>query len=162
LFIKALGRERCFLVNSVEQRDLPSDLSGIISMPFQEPPDLSDRATCTEAIKSVSATLKDSVQRMGRPIHYVRMQILSLDDVLQRERPYPDNGDWQEGKVIVCDRQQNAEANVALKIRRNLDSGISYLYFLYFDDDTIDKVFQALQVIVAGKKDASGKTADFN
>src|SRR5512140_2693377 len=26
LFMAALGRERCFLVNSVEQRDLPSDL----------------------------------------------------------------------------------------------------------------------------------------
>src|SRR5262249_27898236 len=64
LFIKALGRERCFLVNSVEQRDLPSDLGGIIYQHFQEPSDLSDRDACASAIRRVSTTPKDSIQRL--------------------------------------------------------------------------------------------------
>ena len=61
----ALGRERCFLVNSVEQSDLPSDLGGIISLPFKEPPNLDDREACAKAIAGVAAVLKDTVQREG-------------------------------------------------------------------------------------------------
>ena len=35
LFMSARGRKRCVLVNSVEQSDLPSDLSGILSIRFR-------------------------------------------------------------------------------------------------------------------------------
>jgi predicted nucleotide-binding protein len=49
LFKSAIGCKRCFLVNSVDQRDLPSDLGGIISIPFKEPPSLLDRTACEQA-----------------------------------------------------------------------------------------------------------------
>lgn len=162
LFMKALGRERCFLVNSVEQRDLPSDLGGVISLPFKEPLDLSDRDACAEAIKSVSAAMKDSVQRAGKSARYERLPILSIDDVLLRERPQSDGGDLREGQVVVCDLQPNPGAGPALQVRRNLDSGVSYIYFLHFTDDTLDKIFQGLQMLVAGGSDASAKAADFS
>jgi len=61
-----LARSRCFLANSVEQRDLPSDLSGVISIPVEEPADLASRKACAQSIRGVSAILKDTVQRMGR------------------------------------------------------------------------------------------------
>ena len=39
-FMSAIGRKRCFLVNSVEQSDLPSDLGGVNSIRFKEPSNL--------------------------------------------------------------------------------------------------------------------------
>jgi len=65
LFMSAIGRERCFLVNSVSPSDLPSDLGGIISTPFDEPADLTDRSACAKAIAGAAANLKDIIQRMG-------------------------------------------------------------------------------------------------
>jgi hypothetical protein len=162
LFMKSLGRERCFLVNSVDQRDLPSDLGGVISLPFKEPSDLFDRDACAQAIKSVSAAMKDSVQRAGKSARYERLPILSIDDVLFRERPQSDGGDLREGQVVVCDLQPNPGAGPALHVRRNLDRGVSYTYFLHFTDDTLDKIFQGLQMLVAGGSDASAKAPDFS
>ena len=78
----ALGRERCFLVNSVEQRDLPSDLGGIISLPFKEPANPSNRHECALAVRSVSSALEDSVQRAGR----MRHRELSADELSEREK----------------------------------------------------------------------------
>jgi predicted nucleotide-binding protein len=64
LFMAAIGRKRCFLVNSVSQSDLPSDLNGIISIPFEEPANLSDRLACAQVIARVAANLNDIVQRL--------------------------------------------------------------------------------------------------
>jgi Predicted nucleotide-binding protein containing TIR-like domain len=81
LFMSALGRKRCFLVNSVNQNDLPSDLAGIISMPFQEPPNLQEREACNEAIIRVAGRLKDIVQRDGPRVPQIT--ITSPRDVLE-------------------------------------------------------------------------------
>ena len=42
LFMAKIGPTRCFLVNSIGQSVLPSHLGGIISIPFEEPADLTD------------------------------------------------------------------------------------------------------------------------
>jgi len=85
LFMSAIGRRRCFLVNSVSQSDLPSDLGGIISIPFKEPLNLQDRRACGEAILQVAARLKDTVQRDGprRP----QITITSPRSVLEGGEP---------------------------------------------------------------------------
>jgi predicted nucleotide-binding protein len=162
LFIKALGRERCFLVNSVEQRDLPSDLGGIISLPFKEPTNLSDRDACAQAIKSVSAALKDSVQRVGRSMTQQRVPLLSVEEVFNRERPHSDGGDLREGRVVVCDLQPMTRPDLCVQVRYNLDHGISYLYFLQNTDDTIEKVIQALQMVLVAGPGGPGNVADFS
>ena len=36
-FFATLGPDRCFLVNGVRNIDLPSDLGGVVSLPFKEP-----------------------------------------------------------------------------------------------------------------------------
>jgi hypothetical protein len=47
------------------------------------------------------------------------------------------------------------QENLAVQVRRNMDNGISYTYFLYFSVDTIEKICRSLQVIlVAGVADA--------
>ena len=75
LFMSAIGRKRCFLVNSVSQSDLPSDLGGIISITFEEPANLQDRKACADAIIRVAAQVKDTVQRDGPLLSVDKIQI---------------------------------------------------------------------------------------
>jgi hypothetical protein len=90
LFMSAIGRERCFLVNSVSQVDLPSDLGGVISIKFEEPANLQDRRACADALIRVAGQLKDIVQRDGprRP----KITITSPRDVLEGGKPAEEEG----------------------------------------------------------------------
>lgn len=162
LFMAAIGRKRCFLVNSVKHEDLPSDLGGIISIPFIEPPDLSDRDACAKAISKVAAIVKDSVQRDGRSAFHARVPLLSVEELFRRERPHSDGGDLHEGEVVVCDVQPMMGVELALQVGRNIDSGTSYHYFLHFADDTIEKIFQCLQVILVAGSGGADRVTDFN
>lgn len=149
LFINALGRERCFLINSVEQRELPSDLAGVISLPFREPePEkLADRDACTEAIRSVTAVLKDSVQRAGR----MRNRELSADELLERERLQSGDGggDLDEDQVVVASIQPLELGYApALQVRKNIEAGVYYFYFFKGDKDGAGKICKLLQAIL--------------
>ncbi len=163
LFVAYLKRERCFLVNSVDQRDLPSDLGGIISLPFIEPADLSDRQACAEAVRKVSGDIKNAVQRLKRAVVHTKLSLLSVDEVFQQERPHSQGGDLHEGSVvIVCDLQPLGGPELAVQVSRNMDSGITYLYFLHFSDDTIERVCQALQIILVAAVDETVNASDFS
>jgi hypothetical protein len=162
LFMAAVGRKRCFLVNSVRQEDLPSDLGGVISIPFAEPADLADREACAKAITSVAPVLKDSVQREGKSVFHSRVPLLSVAELFRRERPHSDGGDLQEGEVVVCDIQPMMGVELAAQVGRNIDAGTSYHYFLYFCDDTIEKICQGLQVFLVTGVGGTDKATDFN
>jgi hypothetical protein len=161
LFMSAIGRKRCFLLNSVSQSDLPSDLGGIISIHFEEPVDLLDRSACAEAIASVAAQLKDIIQREGPSPYHARVPVLSADEVFKRERPLSDRGDLTDGQVVVCDTQPWAEVRRAELVRRNIDNGISYHCFFGFSDDSVDKVCLALQMIAWAGGRSSEEPTDF-
>lgn len=103
LFMSAIGRKRCFLVNSVVQSDLPSDLGGIISVPFEEPSNLTDRLACARAMESVAGELKTIVQRDGpSPVSCASAALLRRRSVqegaatLQRRRL---GGRWCDRRV---------------------------------------------------------------
>lgn len=147
LFMSAIGRKRCFLVNSVEQSDLPSDLGGVISIRFKEPSDLRDRKACTDAIRQAAAQLKNIIQRDGPSPAHTTLPVLSVDEVFRRERPISEHGELAGGNVVVCDTQPWAEIRFAVTVRRNMDHGTRYLYFLYYSDDTVEKICQSLQII---------------
>lgn len=133
LFMAAIGRKRCFLVNSVSQADLPTDLSGIISIPFKEPADLGDRAACGEAIAKLAPTLKDIMQKQGPfAYHGGRLSLLSLEDLLRRERPVSDRGDLREDQVIVVDFQPTVEIGRIEQLHHNIDSGVRTTAFSIF------------------------------
>jgi hypothetical protein len=161
LFMSAIGRKRCFLVNSVEQSDLPSDLGGVISIRFKEPSDLQDRMACTDAILQAAAPLKTIIQRDGPSPHHATLPVLSRDEVFRRERPISDGGELAGGEVVVCDTQPWAEISLAVTVRHNIDHGTRYQYFLYFSDDTVEKICQSLQIVSwAGLSGATGQ-ADY-
>jgi hypothetical protein len=161
LFMSAIGRKRCFLVNSVGQTDLPSDLGGIISIRFEEPSNLQDRKSCADAIRKVAAQLKNVIQSDGPSPQHATLPVLSVDEVFRRERCISEGGELAGGNVVVCETQPWAEINWAASIRRNMDNGTSYQYFFYFSDDTLDKICQSLQMISwAGLTSETG-AADF-
>lgn len=160
-FMSAIGRKRCFLVNSVEQSDLPSDLGGVNSIRFKEPSNLRDRKACTDAILQAAAQLKNIIQHDGPSPHHATLAVLSVDEVFRRERPISEGGELAGGDVVVCDTQPWAEIRLAVTVRRNMDNGTRYMYFLYFSDDTVEKICQALQIVSwAGLTSATGE-ADY-
>jgi hypothetical protein len=161
LFMAKIGRERCFLVNSIGNSALPSHLGGIICIPFEEPADLTDLAACEKAVAGVAIELKDRIARQGNSPYYVRVPNLSVAEVWRKERHFSEGGELQQGEVIVCDTQPMPQENLAVQVRRNMDNAISYTYFLYFSVDTIEKICRSLQVIlVAGVADAE-QASDF-
>jgi hypothetical protein len=159
LFIATIGRNRCFLIHSVEQPDLPAHLNGIVSIPFEEPANLAADGACEEVIARVVGRIVEEIHSQGRSPYRMRVPTMSMEDVWQRERPRSEGGELRGGDVVVCDTQPIPDEELATQIRRNLDSGIAYTYFLYFSADTIEKVIQCLQVILAS---GSGRMPDFN
>lgn len=163
LFMATMGRERCFLVNSVARSHLPSYLWGINSIPFEEPADLTDPDECAKTIVSVANVLDDRISRKGTAPYQVRVPTLSVAQLWHRERPQSEGGELQPGEVIVCDTQPIPQDELAVQLRANIDHEIHYTYFLYFTVDTIEKICQALQVIlvagVASREQAIDPTA---
>ena len=162
LFMAAIGRKRCFLVNSVNQDDLPSDLSGIISMRFEEPPDLTDRSACAEAVSGVASDMKDRMQLEGPSAYHAQLPLLSVEALFNRERPFSNRGDLREDLVIVVDPQPVVDIERVERVRHNLDSGNRYHYIFEFTETAVEKICQTLQMIAwAGVRSAT-EASDFN
>jgi len=132
LFMAALGRDRCFLVNSVEQKHLPTDVGGIISIPFTEPEaaKLADRETCGDAIRDASSRVKNAVQKAGRSPR----RLLTQAELLAREQlkdPQGRGPGYLEPDQVVVTAVQPAELNyaAAMRVRTNIDHGVSYIYY---------------------------------
>jgi hypothetical protein len=126
LFMSAIGRKRSFLVNSVEQSDLPSDLGGVISIRFKEPSNLQDRKACTDAILQAAAQLKNIIQHDGPSPYHAILPVLSVDEVFRRERPTSEGGELAGGDVVVCDTQPWAEISLIATVRHNMDNGTQH------------------------------------
>ena len=147
LFMGALGVERCFLVNSVKYENLPSDLSGLIPIPFKEPTKLGNYDACGEEISDAAIIIKRSVQNKG-PIS----RPLSRQELLEREKAKTKDGDLFEGEVVVASVEplelgDNAYSAVR-QVRENITGNIRYVYFFQGDDDGADKICLLLQLIL--------------
>jgi hypothetical protein len=148
LFMAAIGRKRCFLVNSVNQNDLPSDLGGIIFLPFTEPPNFNDPAACRTAILSASTEIKSNVYRAGP----ITGRSLSLESLLAREKPRDQGGDLFEGRVVVSSIQPlELGYESALQVRKNIDDNIRYVYFIPGKPDGAEKITQLLQLVLLSR-----------
>jgi hypothetical protein len=55
-----------------------------------------------------------------------------------------------------------ADEELAAQVRYNMDYGVKYLYFLYFSVDTIEKICQSLQVILAAGIAGADHPTDFS
>jgi hypothetical protein len=158
LFMAAIGRKRCFLVNSVSQGDLPSDLGGIIFLPFTEPSNLSDPTACKNAIMSPSTRIKSSVyDQRASPIIG---RLLSQESLLAKARKTYEGGELFEGQVVVASIQPlELSYEAALQVRNNLDGNIRYVYFLPGDQDGAEKISQLLQLVLLARLLGSSEEA---
>ena len=161
-FMGVIGAERCLLVGAAATEDLPPPLTGIRFIRLEELNDLNDCSECTQAIESVTMSLADTLKRLGKSPYHIRVPTLSGAALWQREKPKP-HGDLEWGEVVVCDRQPTPDEELAVQVRRNLDQGLRYTYFLHFSVDTIDKVCHLLQVAagVGIVSDEQAKDSDF-
>jgi hypothetical protein len=103
---------------------------------------------CARAIIQAAAQIKTSVQQMGPSASHARLPLLSIDELFKLERPRAEGGDLVNGQVVVLDTQPWGDVVRAEQVRRNMENGTSYHYFLHFSEDTVEKMCQALQVIV--------------
>lgn len=160
LFMAALGRKRCFLVSSADQGDLPSDIAGIILLPFKEPPRLDDRDACGAAILDAASRIKDAVQLTGR----TRDRPLSADELLDREKLHTKyaEGDLDEDQVVVASIQPvELSYDAALQVKRNIDDGVRYVYFFHGNMDGARKICKLLQMMLLAPMLDDDKASDF-
>ena len=151
LFMAAIGRKRCFLVNSVEQSDLPSDLGGIISLPFKEPDNLESRDECGEAMTEVGGKILDILDRVQKGPG-ITNRPLSRHALLEREKKTYDGGDLGEDQVVVASMQPlEVGYESALQVRNNIESNIRYVYFFQGSDDGAAKTCHLLQLVLLAR-----------
>jgi hypothetical protein len=146
LFMAAIGRKRCFLVNSVKQTDLPSDLAGIISIPFKEPQDFRDPSECKDKITSASTQIKNIIYKTGP----IKDRPLSRESLLKREKKMNEDGELYEDQVVVASIQPpfDLDFETAQQIRHNIDGNIRYIYFFPGSTDTAQKIPLLLQLLL--------------
>jgi hypothetical protein len=152
-FMATIGWDRCFLLCSVNEKDLPSNLKGIILINFKEPADLTDREMCEEAIQNSSAIIKDVVQNVRKEDtrRGVATRRLSRDELLEREQLNP-LGELQEDQVVVASVQPlELGYKAALQVRNNLDYNIRYVYFFQGNNDAAEKIPQLLQLMLLAR-----------
>jgi len=153
LFMGALGRERCFLVNSVDRKELPSDLAGITYLPFKEPNDLQSRKECAEALTTAIPKIKDAIQGSRTEGVTARnkslVTLLSWKDLVDRETlDATQGGQLEEGQVVVTAIQPvETKFHIARQVRENVDRGVSYVYYFYGDASGAQKICLLLQMI---------------
>jgi len=156
-----MGRERCLLVHGARSDTLPDALAELICLRFEQPDDLSDTVACARAMETVVSELDTVVNLDAGAALRDQVPLLSHQGLFDRERPYARGGDLREGMVIVCDTQPQAGTEFALQVRANILEGTFYHYFFYFCDETVDKVMQALQVVLAASVIGEKKVEDF-
>jgi len=92
--------------------------------------------------------------------------VLALDDQVPAQHGEltggGDGGDLHEGLVVVADLQPMSDLERGVQVRRNLDSGTSYVYFFPNREDTVEKICQALQVMLVGSGTGNERAADFS
>jgi hypothetical protein len=158
LFMAAIGRNRCFLLSSVGENDLPSDLRGIIQVKFTEPEDIKNLDKCRHVSQNAAGIILPCVQRdMGKD---VANRPLSFDALLKKEKMESAGGELKEDQVVVASVQPlELEYEAAKQVRQNLDNNIRYVYFFQGNTDAADKIPQLLQSVLLAdlvdKKDAA-------
>lgn len=146
LFMGVIGQERCFLLSSVEARNLPSDLGGIIYLPFTEPHNLADPNACMTETATAATRIGTAVWRLGP----IKNRPLSAEELLEREKSTGEGGDLFMDQVVVASVQPlDVGYEAARQVRNNIDKGnIQYVYFFQGDDNGAKKTCQLLQMLL--------------
>jgi hypothetical protein len=158
LFMAAIGRKRCFIVSSVNPKDLPTDLGGVLFLPFKEPGQLKDPDQCKDAVMAASTAIKTNAYRAG-PVK----RPLPPELLLEKEKLKYEGGDLYEGQVVVASTQPLALGyEAARQVRKNIDGNVRYIYIFPGTSDGVERIPQLLQlVLLVGISCDAEQAADF-
>ncbi len=146
LFMGVIGQGRCFLLSSVEECHLPSDIAGIINLPFTEPANLTDPNACMTQTATAATRIGSAVWALGP----IKNRPLSPEKLLEREKSTTEGGDLFMDQVVVASVQPlDVGYEAARQLRNNIDKGnIQYVYFFRGDDNGAKKTCQLLQMLL--------------
>jgi hypothetical protein len=153
LFFGSLGRDRCFLVASIEPKAVPVDLTGIIHVRIKEPEKekLGDVGQCQKAIADATLEIKQAVQQRGKAPWYIgkTFQLISHEELFNREKHESEGGHLEEDQVVVSARQPFEEKkDFPFQVMKNLKNGIKYVFFFHASEDGAQKICKILQMIL--------------
>ena len=146
LFMGVIGQERCFLLSSVDPSNLPSDLGGIIFLPFSEPTNLNDPNECMRQTATATTRIESAVWTLGP----MKNRPLSPEKLLEREKSTGEGGDLLMDQVVVASVQPlDVRYDAARQVRKNIINGnVQYVYFFQGDPDGAKKTCQLLQMVL--------------
>lgn len=165
LFIGALGLDpkRCFMISSVGEQSLPSDLKGRTLIKFVEPDDLHDPQQCASAMEAAAVLIRNRIQSCGK---YAAPELkpTSLDDLMASETPLNNGGGLSEASEVVVGIEHSftAECRWAWQVVENLKASIVYTYFVSNLEPSSDiaRLIHALAVGSSRGKEATGERDD--
>jgi hypothetical protein len=151
MFIAALGRERCFLVSSVEPADLPTDLAGVIVLRFRDTADYA-AADPAEAERQASEAMADIGLDIAQRVEEkksIKPQRISRRMLLDRQKKITEGGELYEGQLVAAILQPlDLTADTVGQIYKNITDGIEYFLFMPQKADAGRKACQLLQMLL--------------
>lgn len=159
-FLAALGRERCFIVNSAEHPYLPQDLAGFKPAHFKEPETgkMGNREACADAIRSAGSQILDLIGKIKNE----KDRPLSKETLLEREQKRPE-GELGEHYIVVNVTQPlETGYAAALNVRQNMEAGIDYTYCFHGGLDCVLKICQLLQMLLIAPLLENEEKADYS
>jgi hypothetical protein len=171
LFMGAQGRESCFLVTSVSDSDLPTDLRGIIYKKLAEPDELHNHRKCKEAITILGSQIKGTVQnqwkikedKVREQSQQTPVPFISATDLFAKEKLIYKGGELEEGQIVINAVQppETSHFEFAVQVKDNLIDGVKYTYFFHANEDGAQKICMLLQSIIVAPFVDSGKVPSF-
>jgi len=169
LFFGRKGRDKCYLLSSIPDGDLPADLRGIIYKSFDEP-DFEDLVQCQKAIAKPADEIKTTIQKEWKRMQEEgesKKSTLSLP-VVSREQMFEwetceAGGRIEQDRPIVVNATQPYETKYkfACRVRQNIDSSnVNYYYFFQADEDGAQNISCLLQMILLAGLFEDPKQAD--
>jgi hypothetical protein len=167
LFTGALGLEkkRCFLFVGVNEKELPSDLKGLVHNKITEPPGLADLATrpfheplpsafsnsCQVAFGDTARVVIGRIQEMGR-CRRPGLHILTTGDLIETEQLRHLGGSLHQNSRVLVSSDQPIErgADFADRVLTNMKGYVNYTYVFSAASD-LNMVARVIQALAAGK-----------
>ena len=149
LFIGAFSaqnrdQERCFLLTSLNPRNLPTDLAGIRHLEVDETPESSKLERAAQYVKQRIIDLK----ALARP----ELSCIVEKELMEREQPATtsDAGELEAGSVVVVSLAQPSDTTsyFADRVLNNLKAGVEYIYYLAADKN-LKVIAQLVQSLAA-------------
>jgi Predicted nucleotide-binding protein containing TIR-like domain len=147
LFIGALGMDpkRCFVVGSIDENAMPSDLKGYTYIDFDEDgKDLSDYGVCREMMQPISLQLVDRINQIGPYLRPV-IPTLSLDELIKLESSEYISRDSEI--IVHAEKPIETKYRYAERVLYNMRRGIKYSYFFDCEKNGAMQIVNMIQTL---------------